>query len=132
MRELAETDACAVAVAGDAKIDEIAVGEVGAGQHARHAAVRGIEAVALAEEIVRRLGRTADTGNLGNLMRLDIELETGLDQRRADRVMPAPSAQGRDAAFVVAMREAELVLGKTGMMQLGLGDVGHSAASLRV
>jgi hypothetical protein len=31
--ELAEADRCGVAVAGDAEIDEVAVGEIGAGEH---------------------------------------------------------------------------------------------------
>ena len=52
VRELAEPDGGGVAVARDAEIDQFAVGEIGAGQHRRHAAVHGVEAVRLAEEIV--------------------------------------------------------------------------------
>ena len=37
--ELAEADRGGVAVAGDAEIDQVAVGQVGAGQHRGHAAV---------------------------------------------------------------------------------------------
>ena len=55
MRELAETDRGRVAVAGNAEIDQIAVGEVGAGQDRRHAAVHRIEAVRIAEEIILSL-----------------------------------------------------------------------------
>jgi hypothetical protein len=49
-----EPDGGGIAVAGDAEIDEVAVGEVGAGQHRRHAAVHAVEAVRAAE-VVRRL-----------------------------------------------------------------------------
>ena len=52
MRELAEADRGRIAVARDAEIDQLAVGEIGAGQHRRHASVHGIEAVRIAEEVV--------------------------------------------------------------------------------
>ena len=39
MRELAEADRGEIAVAGDAEIDQVAIGEIGAGEHRRHAAV---------------------------------------------------------------------------------------------
>src|SRR3546814_7006870 len=58
--ELAEADRGAVAIAGDAEIDQLAVGEVGAGQHARHAAVHGVEAVRSEEH----------TSELQSLMRI--------------------------------------------------------------
>jgi len=76
MRELAEADGSGIAVAGDAEIDQLAVGEVGAGQHRRHAAMHRVEAVRIAEEVIRRLRRAADAGNLGDAMRLDRQLET--------------------------------------------------------
>ena len=68
-----------VAVAGDAEVDQLAVGQVGAGQHRRHAAMHAVEAVRRAEEVVRRLRRAADAGELGDAVRLDVELEAGLD-----------------------------------------------------
>ena len=77
--ELAEADRGAVAVAGDAEIDQLPVGEVGAGQHRRHAAMHRVEAVRGAQEVVRRLRRAADAGHLGDAVRLDIQLEAGLD-----------------------------------------------------
>ncbi len=83
MGELAEADRGGIAVAGDAEIDQVAVGEIGAGQHRRHAAVHGIEAVRVAEEIGRRLRRAADAGKLGHAVRRDRELEAGLDDRGA-------------------------------------------------
>src|SRR5204862_7274475 len=88
----------------------------------------GIEAVAGADEVGRRLRRTADAGELGDLVRQDVELVAGLDDRRADRIVAAAGAQGRDGALVVAPGEAGLVLDQRGMMQPGLGDVGHDAA----
>jgi len=45
MRELADADGGAVAVARDAEIDKVLVGEIGAGQHGRHPAVHRVEAV---------------------------------------------------------------------------------------
>ena len=125
VRELAEADRGGIAVAGDAEIDEVAVGEVGAGEHRRHAAVHGVEAVRLAEEIGRRLRRAADAGQLGDAVRLDVELEAGLDDRGGDRVVAAAGAQRRDRAFVVAARVAERVLRQRGMMEFRLGDIGH-------
>ena len=85
MRELAEADGRGIAVAGDAEIDQVAVGEVGAGQDRRHAAVHRIEAVRIAEEIVRRLRGAADAGDFCDAMRLDRQLVAGLDDRGGDR-----------------------------------------------
>ena len=127
MGELAEADGGRVAIAGDAQINEIAVGEVGAGEHRGHAAVHGVEAVAVGEEIVRRLRRAADAGELGDAMRLDRELEAGLDDGGRDRVVTAAGAQRRHRALVVAAREAERVLRQLGVSELGLDDVGHDA-----
>src|SRR6185437_9200893 len=85
--------------------------------------------VALAEEISRGLGRTADARELRHAMRRQVELEARLDDRGGNRVMAAAGAQRRDCAFVVAMREAELVGNKLGMMEFRLGDVGHGAGA---
>ena len=123
--ELAEADRGGVAVAGDADVDELAVGEVGAGEDRGHAAVHGVEAVRLAEEVVRGLRAAADAGELGDAVRLDVELVERLDQRGGDRVVPAAGAQGADLALVVAAGEAELVLRQAGVVELGLGEVGH-------
>ena len=43
-----------------------------------------------------------------------------------DRVVAAAGAQRRDRAFVVAAREAELVLRQLRVVELRLGDVGHA------
>src|ERR1700735_4586194 len=88
-----------------------------------------IEAMALAQEIVRRLGRAADARQLGDLVRLDIEFETGLDDGERNRVMTATGAKRGNRTFIVAMGETEPVHGNARMAQLGLGDIGHSAAS---
>ena len=119
-----------VAVAGDAEVDQLPVGEVGAGEDARHAAVDGVEAVRVAEEVVGGLGAAADAGELGDAVRLDVELPEGLDQRGADRVVAAAGAQGADLALVVAARVADLVLRQGRVVELGLGDVGHVAFQL--
>jgi hypothetical protein len=96
VRELPEADRGRIAVTGHAEIDEVAVGEIGAGEHRRHAPVHGIEAVGVAEEIGRRLRRAADAGELGDAVRRDVELEAGLDDGGRDRVVPAARAQRRD------------------------------------
>src|SRR5262249_32045516 len=88
----------------------------------------GVEAVARAHEVGRRLGRAADAGKLRHLVRQDVELVAGLDDGGADRVVAAAGAQGRHRALVVAARVAGLVLDPRRMVQLGLGDVGHDAA----
>ncbi len=125
MGELAEADRGRVAVAGHAEIDQVAVGEISAGQDRRHAAVHGIETVRIAEEIIRRLRRTADAGNLCHAMRLDGELEAGLDDGAGDRIVAAAGAQRRDLALVVAVRIAEIVLRQVGMVEFRLDDVCH-------
>ena len=114
MRELADADRGGIAVARDAEIDQVAVGEVGAGQHRRHAPVHGVEAVRGVEEIVGGLGRAADAGNLRHPVRLDRELEAGLDDRGGDGVVAAAGAQRRDLALVVAVGVAERVLRQAG------------------
>ena len=115
----------AVAVAGDAEIDQVAVGEIGAGEHRRHAPVHRIKAVRIAEEVGRRLRRAADAGNLGDAMRLDRQFETGLDDGGGDRVMAAPGAQRRHRALVVAVGVAEVVLRQRRMVEFRFGEVSH-------
>src|SRR4029079_19740536 len=72
--ELAAADRGGVAVAGDAEVDQLAVGEVGAGEDRGHAAVDGVEAVRVSEEVIGGLGAAADAGELGDAVRLDVEL----------------------------------------------------------
>src|SRR6185503_12832544 len=112
--------------------DEVAVGEVRAGQDRGHAAVDGVEAVRLPQEVVRSFGAAADAGELGDAVRLDGELPEGLDERGGDGVVPAARAEGRDLAFVVAAREAELVLRQRRVVELGLGKEGHAALSFLI
>jgi hypothetical protein len=131
VRELADADRRRIAVAGDAEVDEIAVGERRAGQHRGHPAVDAVEAVRLAEEVRRRLRRAADPRQLGHPVRRDRQVVEGLDDRRRDGVVAAAGAQRRHRPFVVAPGEAELVLRQVGVMQLGLGQVGHGATLRR-
>src|SRR6185437_9748465 len=100
------------------------------GQYRRHAPVDRIEAVALAEEIIRRLGRAADAGKLRQPVRLDVELEASLDDGGADGIMAAAGAERRNRTFIIAVREAENVLGQRRMVEFRFGQIGHSAASL--
>ena len=94
MRELPEADRGRIAIARNAEVDQIAVGERGAGQHRGHAAVHAVEAVRIAEEIIGRLRRAADARHLRDLVRFDVEIETGADDGGADRIMAAAGAQG--------------------------------------
>src|SRR5690606_26055904 len=112
---------------GHAEVEQAAVGEVGAGQDAGHAAVDRIEAVRGAKEIVGGLGAAADAGQLGDAVRLDLELPAGLDDGGADRVVAAAGAQGGHLAFVIAPRVPEAVLPQARVVQLRLGQVGHRA-----
>ncbi len=125
VRELAEPDRRAVAVARHAEIDQVAVGEVGAGEHRRHASVHRVEAVRGVEEVIGGLRRAADAGDFRHPVRLDRELEAGLDDRSGDRVVTAAGAQRRDLALVVAVGIAERVLRQRRMVEFRLGDVGH-------
>ena len=58
-------------------------------------------------------------------MRRQIELEAGLDDRGADRIVAAAGAQRGNRAFIVAPGEAQLVGRQLRVMELRLGDVGH-------
>src|SRR6202011_4179489 len=123
MRELAEADRGRIAVAGNAKIDQIAVGEIGAGQHRRHAAMYRVEAVRVAEEIVRRFRGATDAGNLGDAMWLDRKLKAGLDDRCGNRIVAAAGAQRGNLALVIAVGKAQIVLRKAGVLELRLDDI---------
>src|SRR4029078_2442131 len=79
----------------------------------------------MAEEVGGRFRRAPDARNLGDAMRLDRELEAGLDDRAGDRAMPAPGAQRRDRALVVPVRIAERILRQVGVMEFRLGEIGH-------
>ena len=54
-RELADTDRRRVAVAGNAEVQEFAIGHRRTGQHRGHTPVRCVESVRVAEEIIGRL-----------------------------------------------------------------------------
>jgi geranylgeranyl pyrophosphate synthase len=84
-----------------------------------------LEAMRIAEEIVGRFRGAADARNLGDAMRLDRKLETGLDDRGGNRIVAAAGAQRGNLALVIAVGEAETVLRKAGMLEFRLGDIGH-------
>src|SRR5712671_5935919 len=65
-------------------------------------------------------------------MRFDVQLKAGLNDGEGNRVMAAAGAEGGDRPLIIAMGEAKLVHGNGGMAQFGLGDIGHSAASLEM
>src|SRR3546814_15536219 len=109
-----------------AQVDQLAVGEAGAGQHRGHAPVHGVEAVRLAEEVVRRLAAADDARQLGDAVRLDVQLPAGLDNRRRARVVPATRAQRADLALVVAPGDAAAVAAERGAAEFSFGEVGHA------
>jgi hypothetical protein len=131
VRELPQADRRGVPVARDAEVQQLAVRERGACQHRGHPAVHGVEAVRVAEEVVGRLARAADARELGDPVRLDVELPARLHDRGRDRVVAAAGAQRRDRALVVAPQVADLVARERRVVEPGLGDVGHLFA-LRV
>src|SRR5262249_59252231 len=88
------------------------------------------KAVRIAKEIGRCLRRAADAGEFRDSMRLDVQLETSLDEGPRDRVVAAAGAQRRHRALVVAMGVAERVLGQRRMMEFVLVHVSHSSAIL--
>src|SRR5690606_9309609 len=130
VHELADADRRRVAVARHAQVDQLAVGQAGAGQHRGHAPVHGVEAVRLAEEVVRRLAAAADARQLGDAVRLDVQLPAGLDDRGRDRIVAATRAQGADLALVVAAGEADGVAAERRMVEFWFGEVGHAFGTL--
>src|SRR5205807_2365806 len=66
-----------------------------------------------------------DAGELGHPVRLDVELEAGLDDGARDRIVAAAGAQRRYRALVVAVGVAERVLRQRRVVELGLCDIGH-------
>ena len=84
-----------------------------------------IEAVRVAEKVGRRLRRAADARQLGHAVWLDLQFETGLDDRRRYGIVTTTRAQRGNRSFVVAVGVAERVLRQRGMMEFRLGDIGH-------
>ena len=125
VRELAEAYRGRVTVAGHAEVDQLAVGEIGAGQHRGHTAMHAVETMGAAEKVGRGLRRAADPRQLRDPMGFDGQLKEGLDERAADRVVAAAGAERRDGALVVAAREAEVVDGGLGVIEFRFGDIGH-------
>ena len=93
--ELPHADIGRVAVAADADAYELGVGHHGPGCDRRHAAVERIEAVAVLQEIGRRLAGTADAAQLDRGIGIDPGRLACLDQVAGDAVVAAPLAQGR-------------------------------------
>ena len=126
--ELAQPDGQRIAVARHAEIVQVAVGRRGAGGDRRHAAVHGVDAVRLADEIRRCLGRAADAGEFHHAVRRQRQLPAGLHDGGSDRVVAAAGAQRGQRALVVTAAQPQRVAGQAGMVDLRLGDVGHAAA----
>ena len=109
MDELADPNRRRIAIAGDADGDELAVCENASGRNGRHAAVHGIEAMALAQPISRCFRRAADARELRHPMRLDAIFVERFDELAADRVVPAAFAKRGRLSFVVHLREPQAV-----------------------
>ena len=63
-----------------------------------------------ADEVRRGLGGAADAGELHEILRLERHAPAGLCNRRGDGIVTAARAERRHGPFIVAAREAELVL----------------------
>ena len=84
----------------------------------------------LAEEIVRRLGRAANAGQLREPMRLNAQFKARLDDGRTDGIVSTTGAERRNRALIITMREAERIFGQCGMMEFRFREISYSAASL--
>src|SRR3546814_14712348 len=91
--------------------------------------MHGVEAVRLAEEVVRGLAAAADARQLGDAVRLDVQLPAGLDDSRRDRVVAAARAQRADLDLVVAPGEADRVAAGRGGGAFWFGEVGTATLS---
>ena len=96
VHELSHADRCRITVTGHTKVDEVLVDHVGTGGDRWHAAVHGVESVRLAKEVGRRLGGAADAGHLGNAMRFEVQLETGMHNCSANTVVTTAGTQRRE------------------------------------
>src|SRR6185437_431377 len=107
--ELTEADRQGIAVPRDADVSEAPVGGVRPGRDGRHAAMDGVEAVAAADEVGRRLRGAADAGQLDQVLRLERLPPAGLHDGGGDGVVAAARAEGGEGPLVVAADQAELV-----------------------
>ena len=104
--ELAQADVRRVAVAADADAHQLAIGHHRAGRHRGHPAVQRVEAVAVLEEVGRRLARTADAAELHGRVRVDPDRLARLDQVAGDAVVAAPLAERRGEPLKRQRRQA--------------------------
>ena len=107
--ELAQADGCGISVSGNADINQIVVGQVGAGRHRGHPAVHPVKSVGTAQEVGSGFRGATDTGQFGYPVGGHITLETGLDDGCSDGIVAASSTQGRDDTLIVAPGETEIV-----------------------
>ena len=105
--ELAHADVGRVAVAADADAQQLGVGDHGPGRHRRHAAVQRVEAVAVLQEVGRRLARAADAAELDRGVRIDADRLARLDQVAGDAVVAASLAQRRGQPLKGHRRQRE-------------------------
>src|SRR5437879_5354614 len=91
--------------------------------------MHGVETVALAKDVGRRLRGAANTAELRHAVGRKRKFETGAHDRRADRIMAAAGAERRHGPLVVAMGEAQRVHLEGGVMEFRFGEIAHWAAS---
>ena len=106
---LPKADRQAVAIARNANCRQITIGRQSASGKRRHPAMHRIGAMRFIHEIARRLGRTANAGNLQSPVRRNSQFITGADNGGGDAVMAAASAQGRHVAFVIGAGMAKRI-----------------------
>ena len=125
VHELARADRGGVAVARHADVEEVRVGEGGAGRDRRHPAVHGVEAVSLVHEVRRGLGRAADPGHLRDPVRVHAHLVERLRDLPRNDVVPAAHAQRGLEAAVLLDGQTAAVRGNG----FRFGDGGHQLFS---
>jgi hypothetical protein len=101
---------------------QLSISRLRAGSNRRHAPMHRIEAVRATEEVGWRLGRTAYTTHLRNVVRWYRQFEESLDDCGSHGVVATTGTKCRHATFVVAYREAERIATQSAMDNPRLDD----------
>ncbi len=111
---------------------ELVVGHQRAGRHRRHPAVQGVEAVAVLEEVRRRLARTADAAELHGRIGIHPDRLARLDQVAGDAVVSAPLAERRGEPLKRQRRQAEGVAVALDLTVASLAMVDHLSVGIAI
>ena len=123
--ELTQPDGERIAVPGNSDVGKSAVCRIRTGGDGWHTAMEGVESVGLTEKVGGRLGRTSDPAQLRDPVRWGVELKKRLNDRRGDRIMTAPGAEGRLSPLVIPLSQTKLVLPEARMSDRRFGCLCH-------